>query len=64
MYAVRADEAEHRDVNHTCSDMNQIGSSTNPFNDPELKINTLLRKYIKDMMTRNDDEGKKNLASR
>lgn len=64
MYAVRADEAEHRDVNHTCSDMTQTGSKVNPFNDPELKINTLLRKYIKDMMTRNEDEGKKNLTSR
>jgi len=64
MYAVRADEAEHRDVNHTCSDMTQTGSKVNPFNDPELKINTLLRKYIKDMMTRNEDEGNKNLASR
>jgi len=64
MYAVRADEAEHRDVNHTCSDLKNIGSSVNPFNDPEMKINTLLRKYIKDMMTRNEHEETKNLVSR
>jgi Alternative oxidase len=51
MYAVRADEAEHRDVNHACSELKNV--KVNPFNDPELKINIMLRKYVNDIMSRN-----------
>jgi hypothetical protein len=52
MYAVRADEAEHRDVNHSCSDLQH--DQLNPFNDPEMKVNIMLRKYVKDIMSRED----------
>eukprot|EP00535_Pseudo-nitzschia_heimii_P011028 CAMPEP_0197198158 /NCGR_PEP_ID=MMETSP1423-20130617/33230_1 /TAXON_ID=476441 /ORGANISM="Pseudo-nitzschia heimii, Strain UNC1101" /LENGTH=477 /DNA_ID=CAMNT_0042651987 /DNA_START=112 /DNA_END=1545 /DNA_ORIENTATION=+ len=54
--AVRADEAEHRDVNHACSDLPALHGgpqALNPFDDPEVKVNRLLRKYVKDMMNRN-----------
>ena len=54
--AVRADEAEHRDVNHACSDLPELNGgpqALNPFDDPEMKVNRLLRKYVKDMMNRN-----------
>lgn len=59
MYAVRADEAEHRDVNHACSDLPELNGgpeALNPFNDPDMKVNELLRKYVKDMMTRNNND--------
>jgi hypothetical protein len=51
MYAVRADEAEHRDVNHLLSGMgpNQV----NPLYDPQAKLDAMLLKYVKDMMDRN-----------
>lgn len=51
MYAVRADEAEHRDVNHLLSGMgkNQI----NPLYDPQAKLDAMLLKYVKDMMDKN-----------
>ena len=61
MYAVRADEAEHRDVNHACSDLLMDDAKVvNPFNDPDMKVNTMLRKYVKDIMTRSKDEEKPN----
>jgi hypothetical protein len=52
MYAVRADEAEHRDVNHACSQLDH--AQHNPFSDPDIKINQMLRKYVKDVMSRED----------
>jgi hypothetical protein len=52
MYAVRADEAEHRDVNHACSQLDH--AQHNPFNDPEIKINKMLKKYINDVMSRDN----------
>lgn len=52
MYAVRADEAEHRDVNHAASEL-ALGQ-TNPYNDPEMKVSLILRKYVKDIMSRDD----------
>jgi len=58
IYAVRADEAEHRDVNHACSDLPELNGgpkASNPFNDPDMKVNELLRKYVNDMMTRNSN---------
>jgi hypothetical protein len=59
MYAVRADEAEHRDVNHACSDL-PMGDAkvVNPFNDPDMKVNSMLRKYVEDIMTRSEGEKK------
>lgn len=54
MYAVRADEAEHRDVNHACSALPMNDAKVvNPFNDPDMKVNSMLRKYVQDIMIRN-----------
>jgi hypothetical protein len=53
MYAVRADEAEHRDVNHACSEL-QGNKNMTPWNDPEVKLDLMLKKYIKDVMRRGD----------
>merc|ERR1712150_166615 len=50
MYAVRADEAEHRDVNHSVVQM-QPGE-VNPRYDPTVRIDQALNKYVLDMMTR------------
>jgi Alternative oxidase len=50
MYAVRADEAEHRDVNHICSDMKE--GQPNPVSNTEQKLNTMLLRYVRDMMER------------
>jgi Alternative oxidase len=50
MYAVRADEAEHRDVNHLCSSMKD--GVTNPLVNTEEKLNTMLLKYVSDLMER------------
>jgi len=50
MYAVRADEAEHRDVNHTCSTMED--GEQNPVSNTEQALNTMLLKYVKDVMDR------------
>lgn len=57
VYAVRADEAEHRDVNHACSDLPELdsGKAVNPFNDPDTKVKGLLRKYIEDIMDRSSN---------
>jgi len=50
MYAVRADEAEHRDVNHLCSEIKE--GAVNPISNTEQKLNTMLLKYVRDMMER------------
>jgi hypothetical protein len=51
MYAVRADEAEHRDVNHLiCSGSAQ--GQINPLYNPESKLDEVLIRYAKDIMTR------------
>eukprot|EP01083_Nonionella_stella_P279312 950228_1 len=50
IYAVRADEAEHRDVNHSVVAM-QPGD-VNPRYDPKLRIDDALNKYVRAMMTR------------
>jgi Alternative oxidase len=54
MKAVRADEAEHRDVNHLMSGLKE--GDLNPYYDPEQKLNTMLSKYIRDIMTRTDSK--------
>ena len=56
MRAVRADEAEHRDVNHAVSG---VGYDTvNPLYDPREKMDGMLKKYIQDIMTRNNEKDK------
>jgi Alternative oxidase len=54
MYAVRADEAEHRDVNHLCSVI--ADDAPNPISNTEQKLNTMLLKYVQDIMERNPDQ--------
>lgn len=53
MYAVRADEAEHRDVNHLVSGVKE--GQINPLYDPEAKLDTMLSRYVSDMMNRDRD---------
>jgi len=50
MYAVRADEAEHRDVNHSV--VNMQPGDVNPRYDPSVRIDHALNKYVREMMTR------------
>mmetsp|Transcript_32690 Transcript_32690/g.75259 ORF Transcript_32690/g.75259 Transcript_32690/m.75259 type:complete len:268 (-) Transcript_32690:905-1708(-) len=50
MKAVRADEAEHRDVNHLVCGMKE--GQVNPLYDPQAKLDTVLLKYVKDIMSR------------
>ncbi len=50
MYAVRADEAEHRDVNHSFVEMNP--GDVNPRFDPNVRLDGALKKYVSDMMLR------------
>jgi hypothetical protein len=57
MMAVRADEAEHRDVNHAVSGLPD--DTVNPLYDPRLKLDVMLRKYVQDIM---EKEGNKNHA--
>ncbi len=52
MYAVRADEAEHRDVNHAVSGV--AYDTVNPLYDPRDKMDNMLRRYVMDMMERGD----------
>lgn len=49
MKAVRADEAEHRDVNHLVSGLKE--GQVNPFYDPESKLDMMLTKYVQAIMT-------------
>lgn len=50
MYAVRADEAEHRDVNHEVVGMKP--GEVNPRYDPSLRMDQALKTYVRDMMTK------------
>lgn len=58
MYAVRADEAEHRDVNHLVCGMKE--GQINPLYDPTAKLDVMLLKYVKEIMAKNND----NVAAR
>ena len=49
MYAIRADEAEHRDVNHYASDMKP--GDLAPVGNPKKQVDMALKKYVKDLMT-------------
>merc|ERR1712037_1004658 len=48
MRAVRADEAEHRDVNHAVSGVPD--DTVNPLYDPRMKLDNMLKKYLSDIM--------------
>jgi len=50
IYAVRADEAEHRDVNHKISGVDD--NIINPVYNPEEKLNKMLVAYVKDVMSK------------
>lgn len=50
MKAVRADEAEHRDVNHSVSGI--ADDTVNPLYDPRVKLDDMLKKYVNDIMQR------------
>lgn len=50
MKAVRADEAEHRDVNHAVSGVPE--DTVNPLYDPRIKLDDMLKKYVKDLMAK------------
>ncbi len=52
--AVRADEAEHRDVNHLVGGMKE--GQINPLYDPQTKLDLMLAKYVKALMTQQDDD--------
>jgi Alternative oxidase len=56
IYAIRADEAEHRDVNHHCSQYEE--GSPNPVYNTEEKLNKMLLKYVRDIMERENDSKK------
>ena len=58
MRAVRADEAEHRDVNHAVSGVAE--DTVNPLYDPRTKLDNMLKKYVNDIMKK---EAKKAAAS-
>jgi len=53
MYAIRADEAEHRDVNHVCSGL--TADQPNPLYNPEDTFDQVLKKYVKNMLERGTD---------
>ena len=48
MLAIRADEANHRDVNHLAAGMKP--GQINPFFDPGAKLDKMLLKYVKDVL--------------
>ena len=50
--AVRADEAEHRDVNHLVCGMKE--GQVNPLFDPQAKLDQMLLKYVNDVMTKGE----------
>jgi len=50
MYAIRADEAEHRDVNHVVSGLSP--DQPNPLYNPEEKFDQVLKKYVENMLER------------
>ncbi|KAL3909844.1 MAG: hypothetical protein SGILL_007923, partial [Bacillariaceae sp.] len=53
MYAIRADEAEHRDVNHQVSGLR--ADQPNPLYNPEEKFDQVLKKYVEEMFQRGKD---------
>ncbi|KAL3923184.1 MAG: hypothetical protein SGARI_006275 [Bacillariaceae sp.] len=53
MYAIRADEAEHRDVNHVVSGLSP--DQPNPLFNPEEKFDQVLKKYVENMLQRGNE---------
>jgi hypothetical protein len=53
IYAIRADEAEHRDVNHVVSGLTP--DQPNPLFNPEEKLDQVLKKYVEAMLQRGKD---------
>mmetsp|Transcript_15845 Transcript_15845/g.24676 ORF Transcript_15845/g.24676 Transcript_15845/m.24676 type:complete len:460 (+) Transcript_15845:80-1459(+) len=53
MYAIRADEAEHRDVNHVVSGLGP--DQPNPLYNPEEKFDQVLKKYVENMLKRGQE---------
>lgn len=47
MKAIRADEANHRDVNHLAAGVKP--GQINPFYDPAAKLDQMLVKYVNDL---------------
>jgi hypothetical protein len=62
MLAVRADEAEHRDVNHAVSGV--AYDTVNPLYDPREKMDNMLKRYVQDMMERTNDNEKNNKTNK
>ena len=60
MMAVRADEAEHRDVNHAVSGLPD--DTVNPLYDPRVKMDVMLRKYLQDIMEKESTKNHARLA--
>ena len=56
MLAIRADEANHRDVNHLAAGMKP--GQINPFFDPEAKLDKMLLKYAHDILDKTPEEVK------
>jgi hypothetical protein len=54
VYAVRADEAEHCDVNHLVTEMSD--GQPNPVCNTEQKLNIMLLRYVRDMMERDPNK--------
>ena len=52
----RADEANHRDVNHLAAGMKP--GQINPFFDPEAKLDKMLLKYAHDILDKTPEEVK------
>jgi Alternative oxidase len=61
-YAIRADEAEHRDVNHLISDVVDK-TGPNPVSNTEEHLNTMLLKYVKDLMSQTADNSNSGIAN-
>lgn len=54
IYAIRKDESEHRDVNHSVCNMKP--GEVNPRFDPSRRLDEALNKYVRDMMKRPTSE--------
>ena len=53
IYAIRADEAEHRDVNHVVSGLKP--DQPNPLYNPQDKFDQVLKQYVENMLKRGSD---------
>ena len=51
---MRADEAEHRDVNHAVSGV--ADDTVNPLYDPRERLDSMLKKYVQDIMAKEQQQ--------